>query len=89
MCLLFVFGIPASDFRIRVSAFDYQDLEFRNRIPRSQFGFSGSSSFGAWLPTNRATDIAARPPPGRLQTGGARAERPRPLPDYAQNDHSA
>ena len=34
---------------------------------------------------NRAREIAiARPPLGRLQTGGARAERPRPLPNYAQ-----
>ena len=39
---------------------------------------------------NRAPEIAiARPPPGRLQTVATRAERPRPLPDYTQNDHSA
>ena len=39
---------------------------------------------------NRAREIAiARPPPGRLQTVATRAERPRPLPDCAQNDHSA
>ena len=125
--LFYVFGITASVFRIRVSAFDYRDVEFRIRIPRWQFEFPRSSSFSAWLPTSRTTDntisrdgrsagvvsfgvpaysrsgahlsttglaraarnrareiAIARPPLGRFQTGGARAERSRPLPNYAQ-----
>ena len=53
--LFYVFGIPASVFRIRVSAFDCQNLGFRIRNPRSQFEFSRSSSFSAWLLTGRAT----------------------------------
>ena len=54
--LLDVFKITASVFRIRVSAFDYQDLELRIRIPGWQFEFPRSSSFSAWLPTSRTTD---------------------------------
>ena len=39
---------------------------------------------------NRAREIAiASPSTSRLQAEGAGVERPGPLPDYAQNDHSA
>ena len=54
--LFYVFGIPASVLRIRVSAFDYRDLESRIRIPRSQFEILRTSSCSAWLPTSRTTD---------------------------------